>query len=201
VGDDATVFNLELTRQERQEAQQWLLDRGWRGNGRLIAIAPGSKQPVNSWPLEHFEKVGRILRDRFSCQVLVIGGPPEYERGETLVKQWGFGINAAGAFSPRGSAALLEQCDLLIGMDTGTTHLAAAVGTRCVALYSARNNPGRWHPLGPGHVILRKDEEVPCAGCMLTVCTRSSQSCVELISVDEVVTAATEVLNEKGRQR
>lgn len=186
--------NLELTKSEREQARAWLNERDWNESKILIAIAPGSKQPVNSWPLQRFQHVGEKLKRQISCQLLVIGGPKEREAANTLLNKWGNGFNAAGSFPPRGSAALLELCNVLIGLDTGTTHLAASVGTPCVGLYSARDNPGRWHPIGNLHEILRKDKQVTCAGCMMVSCPILSHPCMSLITVDEVFKATLKVL-------
>ncbi len=184
---DALPYGLELTNSERDAARNWLLVHGWVPDRQLVAIAPGSKQLVNHWPIERFSALGRALAALEGCQLVVIGGPSEYDAGEQLVALWGTGINAAGIGSARSSAALIEQCQLLVGLDTGTTHLAAAVGTRCVALYSSREHPGRWEPLGHGHVIIRKDQDVPCAGCMLLNCPKPTCLCMDAITVEEVI--------------
>lgn len=81
---------------------------------------------------------------------------------------------------------MLSQCAFIIGLDTGTTHLAAALGTPCVALYGERENPGRWEPLGEGHIVLRK--KMPCAGCRLieTPCPMAGHPCMMEIDVEAV---------------
>ncbi len=192
--DQLSQRGLELTDAEKKDALKWLRERGWDGSAPLIAIAPGSKHPINRWPVERFAEVGERVSRLLHCQMVVVGGPKEQSLGAELLKIWGHGINAAGAFGPRGTAAVLEQCRMLIGLDTGTTHLAAAVGIPCVGLYSAKDNPGRWHPLGDMHEVLRKDAEVACAGCMLPECPKPICSCMDLIKVDEVIKAVTRIL-------
>jgi ADP-heptose:LPS heptosyltransferase len=75
-------------------------------------------------------------------------------------------------------------------------HLAAAVGLPCVALFSARDEAGKWepmgNPIGSPHHVLRK--QVPCAGCMLVRCEAQDRLCLRLIAVDEVLEAAESVL-------
>jgi len=108
------------------------------------------------------------------------------------VQAWGRGLVAAGALRVRDSAALLERCRLFIGNDTGTMHLAASSGVPCVALFSARDEPGKWEPMGERNVVLRKS--VPCAGCMLTSCDERDRLCLRLIEVEEVIDAASSLL-------
>lgn len=164
------------------------------GNGAWVAFAPGSNMQSKQWPLPRFVAVGRALIERFDICPVVVGGRDDRTLAADLISAWGRGIDAAGALTVRQSAALLERCALFVGNDTGTMHLAAACGVPCVALFSARDTPGKWEPMGPHHRVLRKD--VPCAGCMLVRCDAQQQLCLRLIEVDEVVQAACSLLVE-----
>jgi ADP-heptose:LPS heptosyltransferase len=160
------------------------------GSARLIAFAPGSKMPAKMWPLDRFAAVGTQLLARYpDVRLLVLGGgPQEQQAAEALTVAWGARSVNLVDLGICDTAAVLERCCLYIGNDTGTMHLAASVGTPCVAIFSARDNPGRWEPAGAGHVVLRRD--VPCAGCVLTECTEHHNICLTSIPVDEVVAAA-----------
>jgi ADP-heptose:LPS heptosyltransferase len=70
-------------------------------------------------------------------------------------------------------------------------HLAGLMGKTCIALFSARDIPGKWMPLGTRHRLLRK--YVPCAGCMLEICDKNNL-CLTSISVDEVLAAWRNVM-------
>jgi ADP-heptose:LPS heptosyltransferase len=70
-------------------------------------------------------------------------------------------------------------------------HLAAAVGTRCVAIFSSQNLPGEWFPYGTGHKVIYRDIE--CKGCRLVVCEARQKACIRSITVDEVLQAVLEV--------
>jgi ADP-heptose:LPS heptosyltransferase len=67
-------------------------------------------------------------------------------------------------------------------------HLAASVGTSCVAIFSARNRPGIWFPFGSAHQLIYHQTE--CFGCNLEVCTIEKKKCISSISIDEVIAAA-----------
>jgi ADP-heptose:LPS heptosyltransferase len=71
-------------------------------------------------------------------------------------------------------------------------HLAAAVGTPCVAIFSARAQPGMWYPYGVPSRVLRK--AVECEGCGLVECIEKKNECLKLIEVDEVLSACGELL-------
>lgn len=169
-----------------REAQKWLFSRGWKPGQRLVAIGPGAKKQVSLWPVDRFEELARRILRLGRHQIVVVGGQAEQGIGDALVSRLGAGWNSAGSFDVVGSAALLKNCDLLVGLDTGSTHLAAVMGIPCIALYSGVDHPGRWEPLGEGHHVLRK--EVPCSPCGILwgPCPVLGHPCMKGISVDEV---------------
>ena len=169
---------------EQAAAQAWLQARRRHPERALVAIGPGTREAANAWPMERFLELGQRLLALGQVELLVCGGPAEQAAGEQLIAAWGQGLNAAGAFSVLGSAALLQACRFLVGLDTGSTHLAAAVGTPCVVLQGGRVAAGLWDPLGPGHCVLRYP--VACCGCQLGVCPFSRHPCMRGISVEAV---------------
>jgi ADP-heptose:LPS heptosyltransferase len=154
----------------------------------LVAFSPGSKMPSKRWPIERYTEVGKqILNEYPGTAIVILGGPEDRAVGDQLQQAWGArAANLCGLLSILGSAAVLARCTAYVGNDTGAMHLAGLVGTRCVALFSARDVPGKWVPLGTRHHVLRKT--VPCAGCMLEVCDKNNL-CLTKISIDEVVSA------------
>ncbi|MEO7674874.1 MAG: glycosyltransferase family 9 protein, partial [Pyrinomonadaceae bacterium] len=169
---------------EIKKTVEWLASRRKDADASLIALAPGCKTSANAWPVESFIEIGSRLMAAKKCEIIVVGGEAEREMGDRMVERWGSGINSAGDFSVRESGALLSRCDIYIGLDTGTTHLAAVAGTRCFAIYGERNNPGHWFPLGNGHAVLF--HPVKCAGCRLQDCPIPDHPCMTGITIDAV---------------
>jgi ADP-heptose:LPS heptosyltransferase len=66
-------------------------------------------------------------------------------------------------------AAILAECDLFIGNDSGPLHIATAVGTPVVGIYGGMNDPRECYPWGNGcnRFIYSK---VPCSPCGKTNC-------------------------------
>jgi len=60
-------------------------------------------------------------------------------------------------------AALIQAADLFLGHDSGPMHLAAAVGTPCVAIFGAAS-PLQWSPHGEGHRVVAPG--MPCEECV-----------------------------------
>jgi heptosyltransferase III len=104
-------------------------------------------------------------------------------------------LNLCGVTSPRETAAVMGRATLFVGHDSGPMHLAAAVGIRCVALFSARNLPRVWFPFGTNHRVIYHD--VPCKGCGLETCVKFKKKCITSVSVDEVFSTVVKVLNDR----
>lgn len=162
----------------------------WR-NRRLLAFAPGSNIQAKRWSFGKFVELGKLLIDNYSVLPVVFGSQKEKELGDSLVNQWGGGINLAGATDIIESFAALQKCCAYVGNDTGTMHMAALAGLKCVGVFSARNKGQNWYPYGPGHIVLR--EIVPCAGCNLEVCPKKIK-CVNLVPVEAVFNACVTTL-------
>jgi ADP-heptose:LPS heptosyltransferase len=189
-------MDLRITDAERERAAVW-----WRQKGcaqpprRWLAVCPGAKETSKLWPWERYAETVQLLINHHGIFPVIVGGGEDRETGGKLLEAWRTGFNAAGELSVRESAALMESALFYLGNDTGAMHLASAVGRPCVALFSARDWPGRWHPYGDGHRVLRFD--VPCSGCMLKVCDRDLE-CLNGIQVSEVYRACVEILARTG---
>ncbi|MFN3329767.1 MAG: glycosyltransferase family 9 protein, partial [Pyrinomonadaceae bacterium] len=157
--------DLKLSEDERMRAMEWLNRncKGWSSK-ELIGVMVSSGWRSKNWPEKNFvEVLKRLLRIR-DVFPIVFGGTKEFEQGKRIITQLGTGAVVAGQLGVRVDAALLERCKLYLGTDTGTMHLAAAVGTKCVVVFSAIDYIGRWVPFGSGHRIIRK--RVECEGCL-----------------------------------
>lgn len=180
------AIDLQITGEEEAAAHRWLVDHGVVSKP-LIGFGPGSKSPAKRWPVEYFAELGRYLISEFDVEPVLFGGSEDYELSCRLIGEWRRGINAAGRLRVRHAGAVLSKCQLYVGNDTGTMHIAAAVGTPCVAIFSAQDWPGRWHPYGNGHTVLR--EKVSCEGCQLKECTTEGLRCLTRISPRQVLEA------------
>ncbi len=168
--------------------------------GNYVAVAPGSKWESKLWPEEKYAEVLSRLITNKRIFPIIFGGPEDRDKGERILQRLGTGAsgaqgaNAAGELSIREAAVALQGCSLYLGNDTGTMHLAAAVGVPCVAVFAAIDYPGRWVPFGDNNVILRK--AVPCEGCHSPIC-KFNHECLE-IGVEEVYRACVSVLATNG---
>jgi ADP-heptose:LPS heptosyltransferase len=186
-------FALSIPSKERETAYAFCRFEKIDFSTRLIAIGPGSKMSAKRWPKEYFLELGsRIISDFPDFQLLIFGGKEDALLANELCSHWkGKATNLAGRVSIYGAASILEKCDLYVGNDTGTMHLAAMVAVPCVALFSARDYPGKWEPYGEHHIVLR--HATACEGCMLNICKYENE-CLKKISVNEAYSAMASII-------
>lgn len=170
------------------------VDSFWDASGltsapKVAALGPGAGMASKRWPLERFEGLGaRLLEAAPALRLLIVGGAADAPDAGRLARALGpRAVVAAGKLGVMESAEALRRCALFVGNDSGAMHLAASAGTRCVALFSGRDHPGLWEPLGEGHRILRRD--VSCAGCFLKDCREEGLRCLTGISIEEAFSA------------
>ena len=186
-------FDLPFTKDVKEKCNRIIEKLKIPKNKPWVGIAPFTKQPAKQWPIERFLEVARYLIKKGTV-LLIFGGKSEEIKGEKFVGQVEENaFNLCGKLSVLESAYMLKMCKFLVTNDSGPMHLAAAVGTKCVAIFSAHNYPGQWEPHGEGHIILRKD--VDCSPCYLMECPKGNL-CVNLITVEEVLEATNKQLED-----
>jgi heptosyltransferase-2 len=186
--------SLSINGELEKWADNFLSHNSLRGRV-LIGFNPGATYgEAKCWPLEKFVALGKRLEKTYDASILIFGSsrPKEKELNATIAEGIGEGcLNLSGQTSLLELASLLRQCHLLVTNDTGTMHVAAAVGTRVVAIFGP-TDPRTTSPLGEGHVVIR--EEVPCGPCLKRVCPEDHR-CMDLIEVEKVYNTVRAQLN------
>ena len=181
---------LEAAGLERPEVPEFALDPPdvavGAGKAFRVAVAPVSRWETKNWPVERFAEAIRILHREHGAEIHIVGGPADAECVEALVRLASVPVkDHSGMFDVPHSCGLLRHMDCLVTNDSGPMHLAAAVGTRCVAIFGP-TDPGRTGPYGPGHIVLRSGD---CPPCHRRVCRKPSRLCMEAVEPEAVVAA------------
>jgi ADP-heptose:LPS heptosyltransferase len=156
--------SLKVSETAREEARDILMAHGRRPGRKLIALQTGASELHRAWSLDNFAAVAQSLTANGYADIVLMGDSKERERVERLAEMIGMPvINLAGKTSLRVMPAVLQACDLLVSNDTGTIHVAAAVGTGTLGLYFSTAYFSETAPYGPNHAVLQV--EIPCAPC------------------------------------
>ncbi|HMP76664.1 MAG TPA: glycosyltransferase family 9 protein [Kiritimatiellia bacterium] len=125
-----------------------------------IGLLPCSRRAEKNWPVARFAEVARALRARASASLLVLGGPADAGPCAALTAAIGEGAhNWCGRTSMIELGGLIRELDLLITVDSGPMHVAAAVGTPTVAVFGP-TDPVRTGPYGPAHRVIRQGPDL-----------------------------------------
>jgi len=173
-----------LREEDRKWAEEMLTNLGLFDGRLLIGMNPGATYGLaKCWYPERFGELGNRLFKKWKGTVLLFGKEEERPIAKEILQHLKEGgIDLTGKTNLLQLAALLERCQLLVTNDTGTMHVATAVGTPIVALFGS-TDPSTTGPWGDGHVVIRK--EVSCSPCLKRICP-TDHRCMELITVDEV---------------
>ncbi|MDA8423629.1 MAG: lipopolysaccharide heptosyltransferase II [Nitrospiraceae bacterium] len=170
----------------------------------IAAIHPFSAVRQRGWPFENFaELAGRISRET-GLRPVILGGPGDIQEFDKVRHLFGNGIiDLVGKCNLRETIALLRQCALFVGNDSGIMHLAAAAGTPLVALFGPQS-PVKFGPWSDCAKVIYQG--LPCSPCrqkFFSECEpspRGRPACMEAISVEEVFQESVKI-SEQGRKQ
>ena len=195
--EDLPSPKIFLREEDRRWADGVLKDLGISEEKPLIGMNPGATYGLaKCWYPDRFGKLGKRLAEKWQARILLFGKEEERPIVDEILHYLGTdGVDLTGKTGLLQLAALLERCTLLVTNDTGTMHMAAAVGIPVAALFGS-TPPRATGPWGEGHVVVRRD--VPCSPCWKRICPKDHR-CMELITVDEVEKVVDKQLRRKRK--
>ncbi|MGY1664614.1 glycosyltransferase family 9 protein [Geodermatophilus sp. SYSU D00696] len=155
-----------------------------------VVLHPGASVPSRAWPAERCAEAVEALADA-GHRVLVTGGPGEREL--TAAVAGTRGVDLGGALTLAELAAVLDRAAAVVVGNTGPAHLAAAVGTPVVSLFSPVVPAVRWAPYGVPTVLLG-DQDAPCRDTRARVCPVPGHPCLTSVTAADVVAAVEKVI-------
>jgi ADP-heptose:LPS heptosyltransferase len=160
------------------------------GRGGYVVLHPGASVPAREWPPERCAQAVRALVQA-GHRVLVTGSPAE--RQLTARVAGDAGRDLGGRTDLATLAAVLDGADAVVVGNTGPAHLAAAVGTPVVSLFSPVVPAARWAPYGVP-VVLLGDQHAPCRDTRARQCPVPGHPCLANVGPAEVVAAVDSLL-------
>ncbi|MGB9150224.1 MAG: lipopolysaccharide heptosyltransferase I [Burkholderiales bacterium] len=112
----------------------------WLSGGKYAVLLHATSRSDKEWPESNWVELGKRLQARGIFCVIPWGNPPEKTRAERLIAAIPQGI-APPSLTIKEAAGLIAGAEMIIGVDTGLTHLAAALNKPVVAIFCA-TSPG-----------------------------------------------------------
>ncbi len=166
---------------------------GLYGPEPVVVLVTFSAEPRREWPADYVVRLADMLIDRFDARVVLPGTERERERAQALSERMARpAVVVAGRTTMREAAAVLKRADLVIGVESGLTHMAYAVGTPLVCVHGY--GPLRNTPVGPlTRAVYVQD--VPCRPCRpSTPCDH--RRCIMELTPDMVFEAVEDLVRE-----
>jgi heptosyltransferase-2 len=196
---DETFIDMRVPEEERRGAEKFLCGAGVRGNALRIAIAAGASYgSAKCWPPPRFAEVANRLQSEADADVILFGTSAEAGVAAAISAEMRRPpVNLTGKTAIADLPALLSQCHLFIGNDSGAMHVAAAVGLPVVAIFGP-TDPGGTAPVTPRCNIVQ--QKPYCSPCFLRRCP-TDHRCMTAITADMVEAAARPWLSSIQVQR
>lgn len=183
-----TFIKLNVPQENRQNAAEFLLSVGVRPDKLRIAIGAGASYgSAKCWPSNRFAELANRLQAQDGADVILFGTPAEAPVSLAIASAMRRPpIDLTGRTSIDDLPALLSQCHLFIGNDSGAMHVAAAVGLPVVAVFGP-TDPFGTAPITPRCSIVQ--EKPYCSPCFLRRCP-TDHRCMTAITPSAVEAAA-----------
>jgi len=194
-GEDAGPLDFPLLEGDERFAITWLGES--RSKRPLILIHPGAGAPVKLWRSEAFAQVGDALAERYGAAIILTGTPSEEALVKGIADQMKSKPEIVTNITIGGLAAILKQCSLVLGADSGVLHLAVAMGVPTVHLYGPVN-VATFGPWGDSRRHRVVTSQLPCAPCNrldFAPAELSEHTCITSISEEQVLREAEALLN------
>jgi ADP-heptose:LPS heptosyltransferase len=132
--------------------QTKLIRLGWNPNLPWLVLHPGVSEVKRQYPVECWVETGKMLVQN-GFQIIVTGTNSEHELATEICQ--GISVDtfdATGIFELGEFVCLIKHSLLLLSVNTGPVHIAAAVDTPVVVLY-AQTNPQHTPWMVPNRVL------------------------------------------------
>ena len=182
-------MKIGLAPEDEEFAERFIKENNLE-NG-YVAICPFTTRPQKHW----FDKNWRIVIDRVGRElglpVIILGGPGDKEAARVLIDAIDHSVaNMTGKTRLRQAAALIKHAKLLIGVDTGLSHMGTAFEIPTIVLFGS-TCPYLETDSDKTRVIYKNLE---CSPCRRKPTCNGDYTCMKLITAEEVIDTARELL-------
>jgi len=186
------ALDLRLTPAARDGARERLREAGI--DGPFLLLVPFTTRPWKHWVERRWAEVSRALRLHTGLRVVLAGGPADREAADRILAADSEMVDLVGRTSLAEAVAVAGEASLVVGVDTALTHAAHAFRRPAVCVFGPQGYSRAPTPMS--RMMCARD--LPCFPCKAAdrpmVCG-GAYTCMELLSVQEVVKHARELLD------
>jgi heptosyltransferase-2 len=194
-------LEMHLTAESQEAMQAYLRRELPEGLMRpLLAVAPGARWSTKRWPVERFAAVAEALAQEQKAPVVVLGSAEDSPLAQELCQRLSVPVlNCTGKLSLMHTAALLQQCHLLLSNDSGLMHMATALRVPVVAIFGPTVQEFGFYPFkASAQVVSATLACRPCSTKGSRRCPRGHHQCMQRVTVAHVLAAASKLWGGDG---
>jgi heptosyltransferase I len=159
--DNPPDLTIHLSPQASDRVNRLLQEHGVPASKPLVVLVPGTIWETKHWTIEGFAGVARqFLQDGFA--VALAGTTRDQQRCRQIAAAAPGTCDLSGKTTPADLAALIRRAEVAVTNDSGSMHVAAALGKPMVSVFGP-TNPVHIGPYERPESVVRVD--LPCSPC------------------------------------
>jgi heptosyltransferase II len=188
---------LSVGEEAKQRARRILETAGIDPTKRLVALNPGATNSrAKRWLPERFAATADQLSERDDFATIIVGTLGDRNVASAVAEHMHTKVaDLTGRTTLAELKAVLACAALVISNDTGTAHVAAALGTPTVTIFGPTEHFAT-RPLAELAAVVRHNVE--CSPCMLRDCPIDHR-CMTRVEVTDVAHEARQLLTNVSR--
>ena len=173
-----------------------VLEKTAADSSDYIVVHMGTGEAKREWPLSKWKVLSQELSEKGYSLVFTGIGTKEAENASKVSGGLLHSVNVCGKLSWDDFLSVIKKARLVICVESLAGHIAAAMDTDCVAIWSGMANHHHWRPLSASARVLLNP--VPCAPCYRSRgCT--TMDCVRDLQPQKVLSAVLEKLSVQSQ--
>lgn len=162
-------------------------------NKPFILVAPATTWTTKHWNKDNWKTLIPKLNEKYT---LVFTGTEKDKELISYISEDKY-LNLAGKTNLEELQELLSRAELVISMDSGTTHLAWATQKPKIISIFCSTPETLYAPIGDKYISISAKEH--CSPCHKKRCPKGTNECTNYPTIDEVYNAIETLLNNKSR--
>lgn len=159
----------------------------------VIILAPATTWVTKHWQKDNWKEVISKVKDDYN--LVFTGGKSDVEYINSLIPTDAYNvINLTGKTNLKELTEVFNKGDLLISLDSGSTHLAWATQKIKIVSIFCSTPKNHYAPLGNDERYIVLSGNLPCEPCHKRKCPLKTNECTHFPAPDEVLSAVKKIL-------
>ncbi|MBN2831228.1 MAG: lipopolysaccharide heptosyltransferase II [Candidatus Omnitrophica bacterium] len=177
---------------EEKHVAQLLVNAGVSDKDKTIVISAGARSYAKRWPKERFAELASDLIKDYGAKIILVGDREDIPVNRYISESLkGNCLDLTAKTSLRELACLLKKSSLVISNDSAVMHMASYFDKPVIAIFGITDDI-QYGPWSKKSSLVKK--EIYCRPCQKAQCRFETFACLNLIKVDDVLSAARVLL-------